>query len=109
MAHDPLAGQILHDTHDVMRVIAKGTQSNSNLSGVVAIQFAAVPTGQVVRAVVQTTSVKNKAIEGCLTKAAKRWRFPKPREGAIAIASAYFMLNQRPVPGSGTMRCLPRG
>ena len=38
----------------------------------------------------QSSTLDNLRVEKCVTDAVKRWPFPKPREGGIAIVSYPF-------------------
>ena len=70
-----------------------GLTKNPNLSGRVAINFVITGTGKVGSAVVQESSLKDKAVGNCIAKAVKRWKFPKPRGGGNVIVTYPFNLS----------------
>jgi TonB family protein len=63
---------------------------NRNLAGRVSIQFVISGNGQVISSFVQSTTMNNARVESCVLKAVKRWSFPKPDGGGIAIVSYPF-------------------
>jgi TonB family protein len=62
----------------------------AGLEGRLSVQFVISPVGQVLTSVVQSSTLGNVYVEKCVTDAVKRWPFPKPREGGIAIVSYPF-------------------
>ena len=68
------------------------------LEGRLSVQFVISSVGQVLTSVVQSSTLGNVYVEKCVTDAVKRWPFPKPREGGIAIVSYPFNF----VAGSGS-------
>jgi hypothetical protein len=59
--------------------------SKPALAGRISVQFAISPMGQVITSVVQSTSMDNARVENCVVNAVRRWEFPKPMGGGIAI------------------------
>jgi TonB family protein len=66
------------------------------LGGRVAVQFTIAATGQVIASTLQSSTLNNARVESCIVQAVRRWEFPKPQGGGIAIVSYPFNL----VPGS---------
>jgi TonB family protein len=62
----------------------------AGLEGRVAVQFVISPFGQVVSSVLQSTTMGNLRVEKCVVDAVRRWQFPKPTGGGIAIVSYPF-------------------
>ena len=62
----------------------------ANLGGRVSVQFIIAATGQVINSFVQSTTMSNVRVEKCVVDAVKRWEFPKPTGGGIAIVSYPF-------------------
>jgi TonB family protein len=60
------------------------------LEGRISVQFIIAGTGQVINSVVQSSTMNNVRVEGCVVSAVKRWDFPKPTGGGIAIVSYPF-------------------
>jgi len=68
-------------------------QARPDLSGRVVIQFTIAATGQVVASVVQQSTLRHAAVEGCIALAVRRWLFPRPSDGGIVIVSYPFVLS----------------
>ncbi len=62
----------------------------AGLEGRLSVQFVISPAGQVLSSVVQSSTLANVYVEKCVTDAVKRWPFPKPQQGGIAIVSYPF-------------------
>jgi len=62
----------------------------AGLEGRISVQFIIAGTGQVINSVVQSTTMNNVRVESCVVAAVKRWDFPKPTGGGIAIVSYPF-------------------
>jgi hypothetical protein len=71
---------------------------NSRIEGRISVQFLISPFGQVQSSVLQSTTMNNLHVEKCVVDAVKRWEFPKPTGGGIAIVSYPFNF----VAGSGS-------
>ncbi len=62
----------------------------AGLEGRLSIQFVISPLGQVLSSVLQSSTMGNVHVEKCVVDAVKRWGFPKPTGGGIAIVSYPF-------------------
>jgi TonB family protein len=60
------------------------------LEGRLVTQFTIAPTGQVLAAVVQSSTLREVAVEACVVNAVKRWEFPAPDHGGLAMVSYPF-------------------
>jgi TonB family protein len=60
------------------------------LDGRVVVKFTISGTGQVLASFVQSTTLGSPAVEMCVANAVKRWDFPAPRQGGLAIVSYPF-------------------
>ena len=60
------------------------------LDGRVVVKFTISGTGQVLASFVQSTTLGSPAVEMCVANAIKRWEFPAPRQGGLAIVSYPF-------------------
>ncbi len=56
-----------------------------DLRGEVTIAFIVAPTGAVASAAISSTTLASPPVEGCLTRAVRRWAFPAPGEGVAAV------------------------
>ena len=63
---------------------------NAGLGGRVSVQFIIATTGQVINSFVQSTTMNNARVESCVAGAVRRWDFPKPTGGGIAIVAYPF-------------------
>jgi TonB family protein len=61
-----------------------------SLEGRVVTQFTIAPTGRVLAAVVQSSTLQATAVEACIVNAIKRWEFPEPDHGGLAMVSYPF-------------------
>ena len=78
--------------NEVRHCYNQGLTRNPNLKGRVKIQFTIGPTGKVPVAVVQESTIKDRAVANCIAKAVRRWKFPKPRGGGNVVVSYPFLL-----------------
>ncbi len=62
------------------------------LAGRVTVAFTISPSGQVSHASIRSTTLKHKKAEACITRAVKRWLFPKPRGGGVVRVIYPFVL-----------------
>jgi hypothetical protein len=61
-----------------------------DLAGRIAITFTIGANGTVPSALVESTTMNNARVEGCLVGAVRRWEFPKPQGGGLVIATYPF-------------------
>ncbi len=64
----------------------KELQINPSLSGKVVLQWTVNASGKVSKAYVSSTTLKNKKVESCMVRVAKRWRFEEPKGGHCVIS-----------------------
>ena len=55
------------------------------LAGRISVQFAISSVGQVFTSVMQSTSMNDAQVENCVVNAVRRWEFPRPMGGGMAI------------------------
>jgi TonB family protein len=60
------------------------------LEGRLVTQFSIAPSGRVLAAVVQSSTLKAVSVESCVVNAIKRWEFPAPERGGLAMVSYPF-------------------
>ena len=60
------------------------------LEGRIVTQFTIAPTGQVLAAVLQSSTLREVSVEACVVNAVKRWEFPAPDRGGLAMVSYPF-------------------
>jgi hypothetical protein len=62
-----------------------------DLAGRITVQFTIAAEGNVTASLVQTSSLNNVAVEGCIVQATRRWEFPR-RTAGLTIVSYPFVL-----------------
>ncbi|MGB8332570.1 MAG: TonB family protein [Polyangiales bacterium] len=64
-----------------------------DLQGRVTTKFVISPTGSVQSAMVDTSSLRNEAVESCIVRAVRRWTFPAPDGGGVVVVNYPFLLD----------------
>jgi TonB family protein len=64
-----------------------------DLQGRVTTKFVISPTGSVQSAMVDSTSLRNEAVESCIVRAVRRWTFPAPDGGGVVVVNYPFLLD----------------
>jgi TonB family protein len=80
----------------VRRCYESALRHMPKLAGRVNVQFTIGPTGQVTNATVQSSTLGNTEVEGCIVAAARRFVFPKPAGGGIVMVTYPFVLRTAP-------------
>lgn len=62
------------------------------LAGRVLISITANGSGQVASAVVKKSTLQNKALEACMTKAIRGWKMPQSKDGGLVMVTYPFVL-----------------
>ncbi len=60
------------------------------LEGRLVTQFTIAPSGQVLAAFIQSSTLRAVEVEACVVNAVKRWEFPAPNHGGLAMVSYPF-------------------
>ena len=63
------------------------------LDGRMVAQFTIAGSGQVLTSIVASSTLGSPAVEMCVTAAIKRWQFPAPEKGGLAIVSYPFQFS----------------
>ncbi len=79
--------------NEVRHCYNQGLSRDPSLQGRVAVKFVITATGAIASAVTEESTVKDNAVNNCVAKAVKRWKFPKPRGGGSVIVSYPFTLS----------------
>jgi len=64
-------------------------QANPDLAGQASVGFVIGPDGQVRRSRIAASTLRHRGVETCLTRAARRWLFPRPRRGTVTVRVPY--------------------
>lgn len=82
------------------------------LFGRLMVQLTIGATGDVTAALLQSSTMGNPRVEDCTVKTARRWQFPKPSGGGVAVVSYPFeFIPEAPIPllagtnGAGAVAC----
>lgn len=65
-------------------------QRRTSFGGRVSVQFTIAGTGQVVAAVLQSSTLGAPQVEACIVKTVRGWRFDTPQGGGIVIVTYPF-------------------
>ena len=65
---------------------------NPELFGRLMVQFTISGQGSVLAAALQTSTINNTTVEQCVVAAVRRWEFPEPAGGGIAVVSYPFVM-----------------
>lgn len=71
----------------------KALAAHPSLAGRVVVQFTIAPTGRVLVALLQSTTLGAPAVESCMVEAVRRWEFPQPQGGGLVSVSYPFQLS----------------
>jgi TonB family protein len=66
-------------------------RKDPKLRGSVDVRFTIGPTGSVSASMTPRNTTGSEALESCLAKAVKRWKFPKPTGGGIVVVTYPFV------------------
>lgn len=91
---DQIAAVINRHIGEVIYCYEKGLQVQSGLSGRVGIRWVINGSGIVNAASVESTSLKNAKVEGCIVERLRGWKFPKPVGGVNVKVSYPFVLKR---------------
>ena len=62
-----------------------------DLQGRIMVQFTIGANGQVMASVVQSSTMGNPPVEGCIANAVKRWEFPRPQGGIVVVTYPFVL------------------
>jgi TonB family protein len=78
--------------NEVRYCYEQGMRANPTLGGRVVVSFTIGRNGEVLSSVLQSSSLRSTAVESCVVQAVRRWSFPRPSGGGLAIVSYPFLL-----------------
>jgi hypothetical protein len=91
---DQIAAVINRHIGEVIYCYEKGLQVQGGLSGRVGIRWLINGGGIVNGAAVESSSLKNAQVEGCILEHLRGWKFPKPVGGVNVKVSYPFVLKR---------------
>lgn len=78
--------------NEVRHCYNRALAANPDITGRVEVEFSVGPQGRVLTAAVARSTLGNNAAASCIARAAKRWKFPKPRSaGTVNIRYPFVM------------------
>ncbi|MEZ4385392.1 MAG: VIT domain-containing protein [Nannocystaceae bacterium] len=78
--------------NEVRHCYNQGLQRDPKLAGRLAIKFKILGTGAVAKEVEIETSIGDEKVDQCVSKALRRWKFPKPEGGGEVVVTYPFLL-----------------
>lgn len=79
--------------NEVRHCYNQGLDRTPGIGGRVSIAFSITASGKVNSAVVQESTLSDNAVGACISKAVKRWKFPKPTGGEAVAVTYPFVLS----------------
>lgn len=77
--------------NEVRYCYEQGLMRDPSLAGKVSITFTVDPAGSVAVATVASSTLSDPKVDGCIAKAVKRWKFPKPTGGGVVVVTYPFV------------------
>ena len=76
--------KVVHQHKGELRACYEKALQKDMLYGTIVVVWIISPQGEVTKALVKETTIKNKPLEECVTNSIKFWRFPSPKGGGLA-------------------------
>jgi hypothetical protein len=84
--------RVIHSHRDQIRYCYnKELTRHPNLAGKIPVKFTISPKGYVQSASVRGSTMRNRAVEHCITQKIRTWKFPEPKGGGIVIVNYPFI------------------
>jgi TonB family protein len=80
---------------EVRYCFAREQEQNPELSGRVVVRFTISESGAVSASAVESSSVDSESVERCVVGAVRRWTFPAPKGGSVAVTWPFKVVNVR--------------
>lgn len=94
LSRDQIAAVINRHIGEIIFCYEKGLQTKPNLSGRVGVKFVINGSGRVSQAGVQSSSLSDSKVEGCILNRLRGWPFPKPVGGVNVKVQYPFVLKR---------------
>lgn len=94
LSRDQIAAVINRHIGEIIFCYEKGLQTKPNLSGRVGVKFVIGGSGRVAQAGVQSSSLNDSSVEGCILNRLRGWPFPKPIGGVNVKVQYPFVLKR---------------
>ena len=72
------------------------SQPSRQWGGKLVVRFVIAPTGKVVRVMVTESKTGNAELDACVTGVIRKWRFPQPRGGGVALVTWPLLIKPGP-------------
>jgi hypothetical protein len=86
--------EVRRHLNEVRYCYEQGLTHNPALQGRLVVRFTIAPTGRVLAAVPQSSTVGLASVDSCIVQAVGRWQFPQPAGGGLALVSYPFQLSR---------------
>lgn len=93
---DSIQRVIRRFTNHVRFCYDKELPRNPALAGTVTVQFTIDAKGAVSTCAVQSSTLKNPAVEQCIATAVRRWEFPPPSDGKVVVTYPFVLTTSEP-------------
>ena len=93
LSQEEILGVIRAQLNQIRHCYEKLLQRSPNASGKVNVQFIVGTNGRVTSARVKNSTIRDGAMNGCVTSVVRRWSFPRPRGGSSVTVNYPFSFN----------------
>jgi hypothetical protein len=88
-----LVRRVIHEHRAQLRFCYESElSSHPGMTGRISVKFTISADGSVQRAEVDSSTVNDRSVEGCITSRVAEWLFPKPKGGGIVVVNYPFIL-----------------
>jgi TonB family protein len=82
---------VRRNIEQIKRCYQRELQVSPALTGRVTVKFVIAPSGAVQEATIRDSNLGRPEVESCITRAVRRWRFPRPEGGGMVVVSYPFV------------------
>ncbi len=86
--------EIRRHLNEVRYCYEQGLVHKPQLQGRLVVRFTIAPTGRVLAAAPQSSTLGMASVENCIVQAVQRWQFPQPARGGLAMVSYPFLFSR---------------
>jgi TonB family protein len=86
--------EVRRHMNEVRYCYNEGLTRKPALEGRLVVHFSVAPTGQVIAAVPQSSTLGMPSVDECVVTAVRRWQFPQPTGGGLAMVSYPFQFSR---------------
>jgi len=86
--------EVRRHMNEVRYCYDQGLVRKPELQGRLVVRFTIAPTGRVLAAAPQSSTLMMASVESCVVQAVQRWQFPQPAGGGLAMVSYPFLFSR---------------